>query len=52
MWGDGAVRLVCVTSSLLRDARSAPMHVLAQVEDVTERRAAERALTPTPRTWS
>ena len=41
---DGAVVWGMLTVALLRDASGAPMRRIAQVQDITERRRAERAL--------
>ena len=42
--GDGAALWVRVTAALVRDARGAPAHYIAAVEDITARREAEAAL--------
>jgi diguanylate cyclase (GGDEF)-like protein/PAS domain S-box-containing protein len=41
---DGAVVWVALTSTLTRDADGAPLHFVAQIEDVTDRVRAQRAL--------
>jgi diguanylate cyclase (GGDEF)-like protein/PAS domain S-box-containing protein len=41
---DGGVVWVNVSSSLIQDADGRPLHLVSQIEDVTERRRAERKL--------
>ena len=41
---DGRVVWVLLSASLVRDARGAPLHFIAQIQDITERKEAEAAL--------
>src|SRR5688572_15435367 len=41
---DGAVRWVAVSGSLIRDDNGVPVHFVSHAQDITERRAAEQAL--------
>ena len=41
---DGTAVMVCVNGSVMRDAEGSPLHYIAQIEDITERKRAEEVV--------